>query len=195
MDTTSTVAGTVRSWDDEQGWGVLDAPETPGGCWAHFSVVMMPGYRSLDAGEQVEFAYETPGQDGFDYRAVAVYPAGGDGGADLAQETFLSTGDSMTITFGAAPEGLSQLVVPLMVTYDAEADAAYLRELTPIEAGGVARTVSVDLDADGGTVNLDLDDRGRLIGLEVLDAARLLGTALTGGSAPEDEDGDAPEPE
>ena len=32
----STV-GTVRVWHRDEGWGVIDSPETPGGCWAHFS--------------------------------------------------------------------------------------------------------------------------------------------------------------
>lgn len=25
------VTATVRDWNDEEGWGVLDSPETPGG--------------------------------------------------------------------------------------------------------------------------------------------------------------------
>lgn len=39
--------GTVRFWLDEEGWGVLDSPDTPGGCWTHFSHVLTAGYRSL----------------------------------------------------------------------------------------------------------------------------------------------------
>ena len=38
---------TVRTWSDEEGWGVLDCAETPGGCFAHFSDVQMLGFRSL----------------------------------------------------------------------------------------------------------------------------------------------------
>lgn len=74
---------TVREWHDDLGWGVLDSPETPGGCWTHFSVVETPylgsmdgaavsEYKSLTAGEVVELEWETPGQDDFDYRAVVV---------------------------------------------------------------------------------------------------------------------------
>ena len=29
--------GTVRVWHTEEGWGVIDCPDTPGGCWVHFS--------------------------------------------------------------------------------------------------------------------------------------------------------------
>ncbi|MGI8701473.1 MAG: hypothetical protein ACR2JU_09765 [Nocardioidaceae bacterium] len=27
-----TSRATVRTWHDDEGWGVLDLPETPGGC-------------------------------------------------------------------------------------------------------------------------------------------------------------------
>ena len=66
--------GTVREWSDDLGWGVIDSGDTPGGCWAHFSAIVSQGYRSLRPGGQVAFTYETPGQDGFDYRAVQVWP-------------------------------------------------------------------------------------------------------------------------
>jgi CspA family cold shock protein len=68
--------GVVRHWLDDEGWGVLDSDRTPGGCWAHFSVVEMPGYRALVAGQQVSFTYEAGGQDGFEFSAAAVRPAG-----------------------------------------------------------------------------------------------------------------------
>ncbi|HEX4087816.1 MAG TPA: cold shock domain-containing protein [Trebonia sp.] len=66
--------GTVREWSGDHGWGVIDSADTPGGCWAHFSVIASPGYRSLKPGDRVAFAYEAPGQDGFSYRAVQVWP-------------------------------------------------------------------------------------------------------------------------
>ncbi len=67
-----TTRATVRSWDDEQGWGVLDSGATPGGCWTHFSSVDVDGHRSLSAGQQVELVAEPAGQDGFAWRAVRV---------------------------------------------------------------------------------------------------------------------------
>ena len=70
-----TSRGTVRMWHADEGWGVLDAAATPGGCWAHFSAVLVPGYRTLDAGEAVEFSFETADQDGYSFRAVEVWPA------------------------------------------------------------------------------------------------------------------------
>ena len=68
--------GTVREWSDDHGWGVIDSADTPGGCWAHFSVIVSQGYRTLEPGGHVTFTYETPGQDGFNYRAVQVWPPG-----------------------------------------------------------------------------------------------------------------------
>lgn len=64
--------GWVREWHDEDGWGVIDSPETPGGCWTNFSAVRLPGYVKLVPGEEVLFDYEPGPQDGFSYRAVAV---------------------------------------------------------------------------------------------------------------------------
>lgn len=70
------VLGRVRVWHDEQGWGVLDSDLTPGGCWAHFAHLLVGGYRSLAAGEAVAFSFEEVDQDGFVFRALAVWPAG-----------------------------------------------------------------------------------------------------------------------
>ena len=65
--------GQVREWQDEEGWGVLDSLDTAGGCWAHFSAVDGQGYKSLRAGQSVEFRYERAQQDGFAYRANWVH--------------------------------------------------------------------------------------------------------------------------
>jgi CspA family cold shock protein len=70
-----TSRGTVRVWHAEEGWGVLDSAVTPGGCWAHFSAVLVPGYRELAAGGAVEFRFEDAEQDGYAFRAVEVWPA------------------------------------------------------------------------------------------------------------------------
>ena len=61
--------GVVRLWYDEEGWGVVDSPSTPGGCWTHFSVIEVEGFRSLAKGASVRLRWESPGQDGYDYRA------------------------------------------------------------------------------------------------------------------------------
>jgi CspA family cold shock protein len=71
-----TSQGEVRVWHADEGWGVIDSADTPGGCWAHFSAVLVPGYRALDAGAVVELTWEARGQDGYAFRAVEVWPAG-----------------------------------------------------------------------------------------------------------------------
>lgn len=70
-----TTQGTVRLWLDDEGWGVIDSPETPGGCWTHFSSVLVAGYHSLSPGQAVELEWEAFDQDGYPYRAVRVWPA------------------------------------------------------------------------------------------------------------------------
>jgi cold shock protein len=65
----------VRSWSDEEGWGVLDAPAAPGGIFVHFSAIAGSGFRNLSAGEEVEVDVEGPrpfDQDGHRYRAVSL---------------------------------------------------------------------------------------------------------------------------
>lgn len=68
--------GVVRLWSDEEGWGVIDSPATPGGCWTHFSSVRVAGLGVLSAGQEVDFEVEAAEQDGFHYRATAAWPAG-----------------------------------------------------------------------------------------------------------------------
>jgi CspA family cold shock protein len=68
-----TTVGTVREWHTDEGWGVIDSDATPGGCWAHFSTVLMSGYRFLGPGQPVSFEFEIGRPDGYGYRAVAVW--------------------------------------------------------------------------------------------------------------------------
>lgn len=68
------IEGVVREWYPEQGWGVVDSSQTPGGCWVHFSHIQSPGYRELVAGRAVKLEFEPADQDGFTYRAVTVEP-------------------------------------------------------------------------------------------------------------------------
>ena len=59
-----SVVGTTAMWNDEEGWGALASPEVEGEMWAHFSDLILDGYRSLRVGQGVRFEYEAPGQDG-----------------------------------------------------------------------------------------------------------------------------------
>ncbi len=71
-----TVRAVVREWHDDEGWGVVDAPEVPGGCWAGFGQVAIAGYRRLATGQEVALDWEAARQDGYSSRAVAVWPWG-----------------------------------------------------------------------------------------------------------------------
>ena len=64
--------GVVRRYDEEQGWGVIDSAQTPGGCWFHFSSLEGDGYRSAQEGDVVTFRFETADQDGYGFRALWV---------------------------------------------------------------------------------------------------------------------------
>lgn len=68
--------GTVREWSKFDGFGVIDSAETPGGCWAHYSVINSMPPRDLEAGQDVMFTWEEFPQDGFTYRATEVVAPG-----------------------------------------------------------------------------------------------------------------------
>ncbi len=78
MDTgtaeSDSVDAVVRLWNEDEGWGVLDSLDTPGGCWTHWSRIEMDGFKALTAGQHVRLHAESPGQDDFPYRAVRVVP-------------------------------------------------------------------------------------------------------------------------
>ncbi len=70
-----TSLGQVRVWHHGAGWGVIDSDATPGGCWAHYSSVLVTGYKSLRTGQDVRFAFEAAEQDGYSFRAVEAWPS------------------------------------------------------------------------------------------------------------------------
>jgi len=73
-DVAST--GVVREFHPDEGWGVIDGSDVPGGCWVHFSAIAVDGFRRLAAGQQVSFRAEAADQDGFGFRAVKVWTEG-----------------------------------------------------------------------------------------------------------------------
>ena len=71
-----SAVGRVRTWHEEEGWGVLDCDETPGGCWFHVSAIESAeigrgpagsGYRS---GLRLEVDGEVVTSDGGEAEAV-----------------------------------------------------------------------------------------------------------------------------
>lgn len=65
--------GTVHKWNDDAGWGVVESPDTPGGCWVHYSVLQVSGWRSLSVGDDVAFEWEVAEQDGYSFRATSAW--------------------------------------------------------------------------------------------------------------------------
>lgn len=69
-------SGIVHSWSGEDGWGVIEASVTPGGCWAGFSDLATNHFWEPRAGDRVEFDWEGAEQDGYQFRATRVWPFG-----------------------------------------------------------------------------------------------------------------------
>lgn len=67
--------------------------------------------------------------------------------------------------------------IPVRLTYDPVADAAYLYFVEAIEPGGVAQTRSSMLDLDRAFIAFDFDADGKVLGLEILGASRVLSAA------------------
>lgn len=62
----------------------------------------------------------------------------------------------------------------MRVTFDPEANAAYVYLKDQIPPGGVSRSEFCDVEVAGGPVFLQFDSDGRLIGIEILGATELL---------------------
>jgi CspA family cold shock protein len=97
------VVATVREWSDE-GWGVLDSDQTPGGCWAHFSNAAVAGYVSFTAGQPVWLEWESPGQDGYAYRAVRFWPQDKEPEARVPNAGKGAYHSELTLTFDNSPD-------------------------------------------------------------------------------------------
>jgi cold shock protein len=97
---TVVVAGTgvVREFHPDEGWGVIDAPDVPGGCWMHFSAIAADGYREVAAGQQVSFRAEAAEQDGFGFRAVKVWTGEVEPATPPGQQSGAAYGSRLTLT-------------------------------------------------------------------------------------------------
>jgi CspA family cold shock protein len=91
------VEARVRVWHDEKGWGVVDSPETPGGCWVHFSHIEQDGYRSLRGVETVELEFVPARQGRYRFTAVRVRVPGQ--AATVAPEDAGAYASSVTLEF------------------------------------------------------------------------------------------------
>ena len=65
--------GVVRFFHADEGWGVVDGDDVPGGSWVHFSAIVMDGPRLLTDGQRVSFWAEPAQQDAYAYRVVKLW--------------------------------------------------------------------------------------------------------------------------
>jgi uncharacterized protein YuzE len=62
----------------------------------------------------------------------------------------------------------------MRITFDPEANAAYIYLKEAIEPGGVSKTELCNVELSGGPIFLQFNSDGRLIGIEILGARELL---------------------
>jgi uncharacterized protein YuzE len=62
----------------------------------------------------------------------------------------------------------------LRMTYDPDADAAYIHVTNPIGRGEAAQGAVLDHYFDAASVSVDLDHDNKLLGIELLGVSRLL---------------------
>ena len=95
----------MREWHDDEGWGIVDSPEVPGGCWVSFAHVKVAGYRSLRPGQRVALEWEPARQDGFAYRAIRVWPSNTEPAEPGQPHPDGAYSSTLTLTFDPAPPG------------------------------------------------------------------------------------------
>ena len=73
----------------------------------------------------------------------------------------------------------------MQITYDSQADAAYVRLGGPIAPGEATQQVhSILAPGGGGEIILDFNDAGHLLGLEVLGASSVLSPGVIAVAVP-----------
>jgi uncharacterized protein YuzE len=60
------------------------------------------------------------------------------------------------------------------MTYDSEANAAYIYLVEEINRGEAARSCIADIALDNAAITIDFDAEGRVLGIEVLGASQTL---------------------
>jgi CspA family cold shock protein len=66
--------GTVKFFKADKGWGGIESDQTPADVWVWISTIEGDGYKSLTAGEAVEFRWEPAFQDSWRCSATWVRP-------------------------------------------------------------------------------------------------------------------------
>ncbi|MDP9444403.1 MAG: hypothetical protein M3P83_08655 [Actinomycetota bacterium] len=66
--------GTVSRWLADEGWGVIESPNLPGGCAFSADAIERTDLPGLRAGHVVQVTWEQPGEHGYPFRATRVDP-------------------------------------------------------------------------------------------------------------------------
>jgi uncharacterized protein YuzE len=73
----------------------------------------------------------------------------------------------------------------MQITYDSQADAAYIRLGGPIASGEATQQLhSIVVPGGGGEIILDFNDAGHLLGVEVLGASAVLSPDVIAAAVP-----------
>jgi cold shock protein len=67
-----TGEGVVRTWSEDDGWGVVESAQTPGDVFVHFSAIEMDGYHFLTPGQKVAFTAQPMDIEGCSWQAESV---------------------------------------------------------------------------------------------------------------------------
>lgn len=138
--------------------------------------------RMAERGVSIDAVQSSLSQQPFRYLHQDVWKTGY---YDPTSRLFLGTvgGRVTTVITSATPTYINtEGRGPMRLSYDADADAAYIYLVDETSFGGVARTLPVDALASEAMINLDFDADGTLLGLEVMDASKILPTELLRGS-------------
>jgi uncharacterized protein YuzE len=68
----------------------------------------------------------------------------------------------------------SVIIACVRMTYDSEANAAYIYLVDQIDRGEVGRSCVADIAMDNAAITIDFDAEGRILGIEVLGASQAL---------------------
>ncbi len=69
----------------------------------------------------------------------------------------------------------------MRLTYDPDADAAYVYFVDVIAAGAVKRTEVSGIELVGSVIIVDFDAEGKILGIEILGAGRVLARSTLDG--------------
>jgi uncharacterized protein YuzE len=71
-------------------------------------------------------------------------------------------------------DGMAMMKTTVVLSFDPDADAAYVCLKESRQRGDVARTSFCGIELKDAAINVDFDEDGRIVGFEILGARQLL---------------------